>query len=122
MCEPDIYRRLMKLFKDDLPVPMGLDPPCSFWFTEKGLQRFADAIDEINRYISETRWEIRCIVLWVHEMNYHFYLGLRGLHRPERAAGLGVPLQANFTAGITGLEDIGALGQSLITKLTTPEG
>lgn len=70
MCEPDTYRRLMKPFKNDLPVPMGLDQPCSFWFTEKGLQRFADAIDEINRCISKTGWEIRCIVLWVHEMNY----------------------------------------------------
>lgn len=70
MCEPDTYRRLMKPFKDDLPVPMGLDQPCSFWFTEKGLQRFADAIDEINRCVSETGWEIRCTVLWVHEMNY----------------------------------------------------
>lgn len=69
-CEPDTYRRLMKPFKDDLPVPMGLDQPCSFWFTEKGLQRFADAIDEINRCMSETGWEVRCTVLWVHEMNY----------------------------------------------------
>lgn len=70
MCEPAAYRRLMKPFKDGLPVPMGLDQPCSFWFTEKGLQRFADAIDEINRCVSETGWEIRCTVLWVHEMNY----------------------------------------------------
>ena len=35
---------------------------------------------------------------------------------------LSVSLQAGFTAGITGLGDIGALGQNLITKLTTPDG
>ena len=70
MCEPAAYRRLMKPFKDSLPVPMNLDQPSSFWFTEKGLQKFGDAIDEINRYASGTGWDIRCMVLWVHEMNY----------------------------------------------------
>lgn len=48
MCEPVAYRRLMKPFKDSLPVPMNLDQPSSFWFTEKGLQKLGDAIDEIN--------------------------------------------------------------------------
>lgn len=70
MCEPAVYRRLMKPFKDDLPVPIGLDQSCSFWFTERGLQKFADAIDEINRCVSPSGWEVRCSVLWVHEMNY----------------------------------------------------
>lgn len=70
LCEPAVYRRLMKPFKDGLPVPVGLDQPCSFWFTEKGLQKFADAIDEINRCVSQHGWEVRCSVLWVHEMNY----------------------------------------------------
>ena len=60
MCEPAAYRRLMKPFKDSLPVPMNLDQPSSFWFTEKGLQKFGDAIDEINRYASGTGWDIRC--------------------------------------------------------------
>lgn len=60
----------MKPFKDSLPVPMNLDQPSSFWFTEKGLQKFGDAIDEINRYASGTGWDIRGMVLWVHEMNF----------------------------------------------------
>ena len=70
MCEPAAYRRLMKPFKDSLPVPMNLDQPSSFWFAEKGLQKFGDAIDEINRYASGTGWDIRGMVLWVHEMNF----------------------------------------------------
>ena len=41
---------------------------------------------------------------------------------PVRLYALSVSLQASFTAGITGLGDIGSLGQSLIAKLTTPEG
>ncbi len=41
---------------------------------------------------------------------------------PVRLYALSVSLQATFTASITGLGDIGALGQSIITKLTTPEG
>ena len=41
---------------------------------------------------------------------------------PVRLYALSVSLQASFTAGITGLGDIGALGQNLITKLTTPGG
>ena len=41
---------------------------------------------------------------------------------PVRLYALSVSLQASFTAGITGLGDIGALGQNLITKLTTPDG
>lgn len=70
LCEPAVYRRLMKPFKDNLLVPIGLDQPCSFWFTEQGVKRFADAIDEINRCVSPSGWEVRGIVLWVHEMNY----------------------------------------------------
>lgn len=70
ICEPVVYRRLMKPFKDDLLVPIGLDQPCSFWFTEQGLERFADAVDEIHRYVSQSGWDVRCSVLWVHEMNY----------------------------------------------------
>lgn len=70
ICEPAVCRRLMKPFRDDLLVPMGLDLPCSFWFTEQGLQKFADAIDTINRCVSQFGWEVRCSVLWVHEMNY----------------------------------------------------
>ena len=41
---------------------------------------------------------------------------------PVRLYALSVSLQATFTASITGLGDIGALGQNIITKLTTPEG
>ena len=41
---------------------------------------------------------------------------------PVRLYALSVSLQATFTASITGLGDIGALGQNLITKLTTPDG
>ena len=41
---------------------------------------------------------------------------------PVRLYALSVSLQASFTAGITGLGDIGALGQNLIAKLTTPDG
>ena len=41
---------------------------------------------------------------------------------PVRLYALSVSLQASFAAGITGLGDIGALGQNLITKLTTPDG
>lgn len=41
---------------------------------------------------------------------------------PVRLYALSVSLQASFTAGITGLGDIGALGQNIITKLTTPAG
>ena len=41
---------------------------------------------------------------------------------PVRLYARSVSLQASFTAGITGLGDIGALGQNLITKLTTPDG
>ena len=70
ICGPAVYRRLMKPFKDSLPVPMEINFPCSFWFTEQGLRKFADAIDEINRCISKYGWEARCIMLWVHEMNY----------------------------------------------------
>lgn len=70
ICEPSVCRKLMKPFKDDLLVPMGLDQPCSFWFTEQGLERFADAVDEIHRYVSQSGWDVRCSVLWVHEMNY----------------------------------------------------
>ena len=41
---------------------------------------------------------------------------------PVRLYALSVSLQATFTASITGLGNIGALGQNIITKLTTPEG
>ena len=41
---------------------------------------------------------------------------------PVRLYALSVSLQASFTAGITGLGDIGALGQNLIAKLTTRMG
>ncbi len=42
---------------------------------------------------------------------------------PVRLYALSVSLQASFTAGITGLgTSIGAVGQNIITKLTTPGG
>ena len=41
---------------------------------------------------------------------------------PVRLYALSVSLQATFTASITGLGNIGVLGQNIITKLTTPEG
>ena len=41
---------------------------------------------------------------------------------PVRLYALSVSLQASFTAGITGLGDIGSIGQGIIEKLTTPEG
>ena len=42
---------------------------------------------------------------------------------PVRLYALSVSLQATFTASITGLgTSIGAVGQNIITKLTTPEG
>ena len=41
---------------------------------------------------------------------------------PVRLYALSVSLQATFTASITGLGNIGALGQNIITKLTTPAG
>ena len=41
---------------------------------------------------------------------------------PVRLYALSVSLQARVPAGITGLGDIGALGQNLIAKLTTPDG
>lgn len=70
LCGPAEIRRLLKPFKGDLLVPMEIDQPCSFWFTEQGLQKFADGIDEISRYMSRIGWEVRCSVLWVHEMNF----------------------------------------------------
>lgn len=70
LCSQAEYRRLMKPFKDSLLVPVSLEQPCSFWFTENGLKKFADAIDEINRCISQTGWEVQGSALWVHEMNY----------------------------------------------------
>ncbi len=41
---------------------------------------------------------------------------------PVRLYALSVSLQASFTAGITGLGNIGDVGQGIIDKLTTPEG
>ena len=41
---------------------------------------------------------------------------------PVRLYALSVSLQASFTAGITGLGDIGGIGQGIIEKLTTSEG
>ena len=68
--EPAVYRKLLKPFKDELPVPMEVTQPCSFWFTEAGVQRFGCAIDEINKCALEVGWEVKCSVLWVHEINY----------------------------------------------------
>lgn len=68
--EPSICRKLMKPFKDELPVPIEVDQPCNFWFTEVGVQRFGCAIDEINKCALEVGWEVKCSVLWVHEINY----------------------------------------------------
>lgn len=70
LCGPAEYRRLMKPFKDSLLVPVSLKQPCGFWFTEKGLQEFAGAIDEINRCVSQSGWEVQGSILWVHEMDY----------------------------------------------------
>lgn len=67
---PPVCRELMKPFKDELPVPMELSQPCNFWFTESGIQKFGLAIDKIKRYANEAGCELKCSVLWVHEMNY----------------------------------------------------
>ena len=66
ICGPATYRKLIKPFNDNLPIPLDIKGRCSFWFTEKGLETFAPAIDAINHYIKEKGWEIRGTFLYVH--------------------------------------------------------
>lgn len=69
-CGTASYQKLMQPFKDELPIPEHIQLPCCFWFTEKGLRKFAAAIDNINKYLSGKGWEVRGCFLVAHESAY----------------------------------------------------